>query len=78
MIEIVKVEYIKDYKLNLEFNNGNSGLVDLEDHIWGPAFEPLKNIDFFKQVEVSKTLGTITWPNEVDFAPEFLFENITI
>ena len=76
MIEIIEVEYITEYKLMLKFNNGNSGIVDLKDQLWGPAFEPLKNVDFFKKVEVSKTLGTIIWPNEVDFAPEFLFENL--
>ena len=77
MIEIIEAKYLTEYKLSLMFNNGNSGTVDLKDHLWGPAFEPLQNIDFFKQVEVSKTLGTITWPNDVDFAPEFLLENLT-
>ncbi len=56
MIEIIKAEYIAEYKLKLEFNNGNSGFIDLKDHIWGPAFEPLKNLEFFKKVEVSKAL----------------------
>jgi len=78
MIEVTEAQYSSEYKLWVKFNNGKEGIVDLEKHLWGPAFEPLKNREFFKKVEVSKTLGTITWPNEVDFAPEFLLENISI
>lgn len=76
MVEIIEAEYVIDYILKLKFNNGSSGTIDLEEHIWGPAFKPLKDKDFFKKVEISKNLGTITWPNEVDFAPEFLLEHI--
>jgi len=78
MIEIIDAKYSSEYKLWVKFNNGQTGVVDLKEHLWGSAFEPLRNIDFFKQVEVSRTLGTITWPNEVDFAPEFILENIAI
>jgi hypothetical protein len=78
MLEIVEAKYSNEYKLWLKFNNGKSGEVDLKDHIWGPAFEPLKDVDFFKKFEVSNILGTVVWPNEVDFAPEFLLDNITI
>lgn len=76
MIEIIEAEYVTDYILKLKFNDGNSGTIDLEEHIYGPAFKPLKDLEFFKKVEVTKDLGTITWPNEVDFAPEFLLEHI--
>jgi len=78
MLEIVEAKYSNEYKLWLKFNNGKSGEVDLKDHIWGPAFEPLKDVDFFSKVEVSSVLGTVVWPNEVDFAPEFLLSNITM
>ena len=33
MIEIMQVKYINDYKLMLEFNNGDSGIIDLKDQL---------------------------------------------
>jgi len=37
-------------------------------------FEPLKDQKFFAQARVDPELYTVTWPNGVDLAPEFLYE----
>src|ERR1700730_8585479 len=69
---VKKVEYIKDYKLRLTFRNKTIKIVDLENELWGPMFEPLKDTSYFKLV---KTDGhTIVWPNDVDFCPDVLYE----
>ncbi len=69
---VKKVEYVKDYKLKLTFRNKDIKIVDLEKELIGPMFEPLKDINYFKQV---KTDGyTIMWPNETDFCPDVLYE----
>jgi hypothetical protein len=72
MLEIIKAEYVSGYKIRLRFNNNESGTVDLEDSLWGPVFEPLKNIALFKEFRVSDVLHTICWQNHADFAPEYL------
>jgi len=36
-----------------------------------PAFEPLRQVAFFKLARVSH--GTVTWPNEIDFDPDTLY-----
>ena len=76
MLEIQKAKYISGFTLWLSFNDGTEGTVDLKKSLWGPVFEPLKNIDKFQQVSLSKSLHTITWPNDADFAPEFLKDKL--
>ncbi|MCK5528656.1 MAG: DUF2442 domain-containing protein [Kiritimatiellae bacterium] len=76
MLEIKKAKYISGFTLWLSFDDGTEGNVDLENSLWGPVFEPLKDIDKFQQVSLSESLHTITWPNDADFAPEFLKDTL--
>ena len=62
----------------LRFNDGVEGEVDLQDELWGPVFSPLKNKAYFKKFRVHPDLHTITWENEADFAPEFLYNIVKI
>ncbi len=75
VVWVTEANYIKGYQLELTFNDGVSGIVDLGGHLNGKVFEPLKNIDYFKRFELDS--WTLTWPNESDFAPEFLYEFAT-
>lgn len=70
-LEVKKADYIKDYKLRLEFNEGTIMLVDLEHDLNGKVFEPLKNKEYFKDFTLK--YNTIEWENGADFAPEYLF-----
>ena len=72
LLWVTKVEYTNEYKLLLTFNNDVTKLVDLKDSLYGEVFEPLKNIENFKQFKLSD--WTVEWPNGADFAPEYLFE----
>ena len=74
MCYVTDVSYIKDYKLRVFFENKTSKVVDLQPYLDGPVFEPLKDLDFFKKVSVNHDIDTIVWPNDADFAPEFLYE----
>jgi hypothetical protein len=73
-LHIEKVEYLEEYRLRLQFNNGAVKEVDLAHELYGAVFEPLKEITFFRQVRVNTETNTIEWPNGADFAPEFLYE----
>ena len=72
MLEVTRAEYRSGFKVWVEFNNGDSGIVDLSDALWGPMFEPLKDMERFKRVFVSPTLHTLAWDNDADLAPEYL------
>lgn len=72
---ILDVKYIDQYRLALTFTNGEKADVDLQERIVGRGgiFKALEDVDFFKQVRVDEEIGTIVWPNEVDFCPDVLY-----
>ena len=72
MLWVTKAEYADEYKLLLTFNNNVTKLVDLKNSLYGEVFEPLKDIEKFKQFDLSD--WTVEWYNGADFAPEYLFE----
>jgi hypothetical protein len=76
MLEVASAEYVEGYKIRLHFNNGETGLVDLKDCLWGSMFEPLRDPSVFKRFRVSEVLHTVCWENEADLAPEFLHDKM--
>ena len=74
IIGVKEVEYIQNFKLRVVFDNSVKKMVDLGNYLDGEIFEPLKNIEYFKQVKVDKDIETICWENGADFSPEFLYE----
>jgi len=74
MPRILEVRYVSGYTVHLKFSDGAEGDVDLSDRLFGPVFEPLKDIDEFRKVTLDPDIRTIVWPNGADFAPEFLYE----
>lgn len=75
-LHVTHVEYLDNYRLSLTFSNGTEGVVDLSDELFGEIFEPLRDVEQFKQVYVAGR--TIEWPNGADFAPEFLYEIVEL
>ena len=71
-ISIICAVYLKDYQLQLTFSDGSTKVVDLKQYLELPIFQPLLNIDVFKNFTLNSF--TIQWENGADFAPEFLFE----
>ena len=66
--------YIAGYRFELTFEDGRVGELDLKDELWGDVFEPLRDLDKFKNFRVDKELHTIVWPAGADLAPEYLYE----
>lgn len=71
---VIEASYLGGYKLKIRFDNGESKVVNLQPHIDGPIFEPLKDLDFFRSFYVNHDIDTIVWPNNADFSPDFLYE----
>jgi hypothetical protein len=70
---ITSVAPREGFILRLGFDDGTTREVDLEDELWGPIFEPLRQDPaLFRQVQVDGELGTIVWPNGADMDPDVL------
>ena len=65
-------------KSNFNLIMEKKGIIDLKETIFNDRrkiFKPLRNIDFFKSFTLDS--WTMTWSNEADFSPEFLYELAT-
>jgi hypothetical protein len=74
MLSISNATYIEPFKIALAFNNGTQGVMDFMPIISQdarPIFTALRDQTYFRQFRLQA--GTVCWPNELDFAPEFLF-----
>lgn len=73
----VSVEPLPGYQLKVVFQDGQSGLVDLSGLVLGSesgVFAVLKDEVIFRQVYIE--LGVVTWPGEIDLAPDAMYEAI--
>ena len=75
MEKIKSVKPLLGYRLEVEFVDGVKGVVPLEDRLFGPVFEPLKDTKMFAQVSVDE-FGAICWPNGADLAPDAVYHKI--
>ena len=72
-LHVTEAKYLGSFRVEVYFNDGRKGVVDLSDTLKGPVFAPLKDESFFAQLKVDKELDTISWPNGADLAPEYLY-----
>lgn len=75
---LIEARHVSGYVLRLKFSDGLEGDVDLKDEIYGPIFEPLRDVEAFKRFRLDPELHTLVWPNGADFSPEFLHEKVGV
>lgn len=76
--DIISVIHLDNYSLKVSFEDGVEGVVNIAKLVeFTGVFAPLKDIDFFAQVQVNRELGTICWPNDADLDPDVLYSMIT-
>ncbi len=75
MIEVCKVNTSPDFKLHLLFNTGEKRTFDMKPYLQYPVFRRLENTGFFSLAHVD--YGTVTWPGDIDIAPETLYDHST-
>jgi len=60
-----------DYKLHMEFTNGENGIYDCLPILDFGVFKELKDLNYFKQAQVLD--GTVVWPHGQDVCPDTLY-----
>jgi hypothetical protein len=76
--EAKSVKYIRNYILEIVFIDETKGTVDLSEYSKrGGVFSPFADIEFFKKVSINPNFGVLTWPGEIDIAPETIYAKAT-
>ena len=68
---VTRAKYVRDYLIEIKFNDGTKKVIDFEPWLTGPIFKPLTKKEYFKKFFVDGP--TIAWPNGADIAPETLY-----
>mgnify|MGYP005634488271 FL=1 len=76
--DVISAKYEGNYRIALTFDDGKKGIVDFSEYpLKGGVFDRFKDIDFFKNFWINDELGTLTWQNDIDVAPEKLYSKAT-
>ena len=73
---VIDGRHAGEYRVWLRFADGLSGELDLSSELWGAMFEPLKDVEYFRQLRVDAELDTIVWPNGADLSPQWLHDQL--
>lgn len=72
LYRVTDFEIVKDYTLRVQFDDGETQVINLEPVLYGEMWGPLRDLEFFNQVSIDPIAYTLTWPNGADFDPETL------
>ena len=72
-LHVRQARYLRNFEVEVTFNDDRRGVADLRTALDGKIFEPLRDLDVFSQLRVDPELDTIVWPNGADLAPEFIY-----
>jgi len=78
LYDVIRAKYVGGYKIELEFEDGKIGIVDFSRYLEKEGvFKSFEDNVFFRNFSVNEDLGTLTWSNGVDVAPEVLYAEAT-
>lgn len=75
-MRITRAKPLAGYRLELCFDNGESGAVDLSSFVGRGVCAAWETPGVFEQVTVTDE-GAVQWPGEIDFCPDALYLRMT-
>jgi hypothetical protein len=76
MHRIMSARPLPGYRLDLRFDDGVEGEVDLGHLVGKGVFASWQDPAEFAKVSIDPESRTVTWPGEIDLCPESLYEDI--
>ena len=76
MRKITNVKVLHGYRLELTFDDGISGTMDLSNLVGKGVFVLWRDRDAFEQVQIGLS-GELFWGNQVDLCPDSLYLKVT-
>lgn len=77
-MDIVKIKYLKDYKIECTFSDNKVVVADLESFVVGhkhPSISKYKDIVLFKTVRID--MGAPAWgDNDWDISPDSIYDGV--
>ena len=68
---IMAVKPTDDYRLEITFTNGETGIYNCKSLLDFGVFRELRNEAYFRQARVEN--GTVVWPHEQDICPDTIY-----
>ena len=76
MVKITNVRVLQGYRLELAFDDGVCGVVDLSDLVGKGVFALSRDHHVFEQVRIG-SFGELVWGNKIDLCPDSLYFRAT-
>ena len=74
---VARLEVLSGFRLRVAFNDGTEGTVELADFLNSGSsgvLTALREEALFRQARI--TLGAVTWPGNLDLAPDVMHQEI--
>jgi hypothetical protein len=75
-MKIIHAKALPGYRLEMQFDNDESGIVDLSPFVGLGVFAAWEQPGIFEQVRVTAE-GAVEWPTEIDMCPDALYLRMT-
>jgi hypothetical protein len=72
--DVVEVKPEPGYRLFVRFRDGTQGHLQFAVEELTGVLSPLVDVDFFNRVFIDQ--GAVTWPGEIDLAPDAMYAGI--
>jgi len=76
MVRITEFKVLQDYRLELLFDDGVCGVVDLSELVGKGVFSSWRDRHVFEQVRIG-SFGELVWGDKIDLCPDSLYFRAT-
>lgn len=76
MHKVTEVRVLKGYRLELAFDDGKRGIVDLSASVGKGVFRVWEDYEAFRKVQIGSS-GELVWGDQLDLCPDALYLEAT-